>query len=452
MTKTTPRSLSQAAVARNEQSRARPRVTGPELSRGISNAELGNILHTSRPHTTSHPSAALSVQRAPTLDPAKVAAAADQAKRSNDAAQLLNMLRFLSLVSGPFGMAGVLLQLALRAGMPVGVDSAGNPVMAHVIPGQIAEVAMVVAGVHGSEQSGVEVAERLLKQLDRGRPFFTVVVVPQLFPGNVASRAAWEEDLAKKHSNIAITEYQKLRDKAGDVGRITKGEEDPNRQFPDLGKDLDLSKPVDAKGRIIEPSNLALLALIKAFKPSRIVSIHAVKDLGQAGIYADPHPSVKGFEKDAKAKEADELALAMAKEAERRGANVRGNKRGRAWSSLYPGQDPKLSAEQIRRENAKGRTLGQWGPSQGITVITVEVGEQHRSGSAVKDPNRAVELEAEASVIREIFLGPPLAVPSPTPAKPPAVPVQPVQRMLVAAVAKNAGNQAAARLVQRFRR
>jgi hypothetical protein len=42
------------------------------------------------------------------------------------------------------------------AGVPVGVDSSGNPVQAHVFAGQIAEVAMVVAGVHGSEQSGVE--------------------------------------------------------------------------------------------------------------------------------------------------------------------------------------------------------------------------------------------------------------------------------------------------------
>jgi hypothetical protein len=315
---------------------------------------------------------------------------------------------------------------------------------------------MVVAGVHGSEQSGVEVAQRLLAQLNSQQPHFTVVVVPQLFPGNVASKTEWETNLAKKQRDISVAEYQKLRDKAGDVGRVTPGEEDPNRQFPDLGTDLDLAKPIDSRGRIIEPSNLALLALVDTFKPSRVVSIHATKELEQAGIYADPHPSVKAFQNDPMAAGADQLALAMAKNAKAKGVNVRGNERGGGWTSLYPGQDPNQSAEQIKKENAKGRSFGQWAPSRGITVITVEVAEQYRSGSVVKDPDRAVKLEAEASAIREIFLGPPLPAPAPgtpTPATPvpapqPPVPVQP---LLVTAVATNAGNRAAARFVERMR-
>ena len=137
----------------------------------------------------------------------------------------------LLAAAGPVGRAVAMLKLAAQAGLQIGVDSEGSPVTAHVIPGQIGDVAMVVAGVHGSEQSGVEVAERLLKQLANQKPYFTVVIVPQLFPSNVASRAAWEDGLAKRQSNIALDQYRKLRQREGDVGRETKGGKDPNRQF-----------------------------------------------------------------------------------------------------------------------------------------------------------------------------------------------------------------------------
>jgi hypothetical protein len=400
-------------------------------------------------------SSVYSVQRDPA--PAKVAAAAQQAHSADESAKALHEAHIVSEVMqglpGPFPLMGAMLQLQLQQGMPIGVDGAGNPVMAHVFDGQISEVAMVVAGVHGSEQSGVEVAERLLAQLAVHKPYYTVVVVPRLFPGNVASREAWEQKLAKQQKDIAVGKYQQLRDKAGDVGRVTPGQEDPNRQFPDLGKDLDLDKPVDSKGRLIEPSNLALLGLINAFKPTRLVSVHAVKNFTQAGIFADPHPSVPGMATDPTAKTADELALAMAKEADTHGVHVDGNKHGSDWSSLYPGQDPKKSAAQMKAENAKGRSLGQWGPSKGMVVITVEVGEQYRSDSAVADPKRGAELEAEATVLREIFLGPPVPTPAPVPVPAPAppTPVQPVQRMLIQDAAHCAGNRAAGILAQRLR-
>jgi len=401
------------------------------------------------------------VQRAP--DPKAVAAAAQQAtaaKRDAEGLEAVALLQRMPLLPAPFGLAQLMLSIAARNGMPIGLDAAGNPATtAHLIPGKVADVAMVVAGVHGSEQSGVEVAEKLLAQLAKFQPHFTVVVVPQLFPANVATKAAWDEKLAKTQSGIALTEYQKLRDKAGDPGRSSPGQVDPNRQFPDLGKDLDLTKPLDAKGRVVEPANIALMALIDAFKPSRIVSVHAIKDLAQAGIFADPHPSAVKDPADPQAAAADALALEMAKRADALGVGVKGNKQGAAWTSLYPGQDKTKSAEQMKRESAKGRSLGQWAPSKGITVITVEVGEQHRSGSAVADPGRAAELEAEATVIREIFLGPPTAPATAPPATsgqtapgtaPPA-PATPVQRIVVRWAKGGAGNTAVARLVERWR-
>jgi hypothetical protein len=344
-----------------------------------------------------------------------------------------------------FGIKGL---LPATLGMDIGLDTLGEPIRAHLVPGETDDVAMVVAGVHGSEQSGVEVAERLLQQLAVNRPYYTVVVVPRLFPDNVASRAAWEKKLAADQGKITLKEYRKVRAKAGDPNRATAGQVDPNRQFPELGDDLDLAKPVDAKGRPVEPGNLALLALIKAFAPTRIVSIHAQKDLDKAGVFSDPQPAVAP---GALASEADRIAVATAKRAQVLGARVAGNTNAGGWSSLYPGQDPKISKAQMKKENARGRSFGQWGPSKGIAVLTVEVAEQYDSSGAVDDPKRAPELEAHATAIREIVLGPPGASGSaPTPAKSGAG-SQPVQKMVVQQIATDAGNRAAGAVIERMR-
>ena len=286
--------------------------------------------------------------------------------------------------------------------MTLGLDTLNQPIRAHLIPGQIDEVALVVAGVHGSEQSGVEVADLLLAQLAVHRPFLTVVVVPRLFPDNVASRADWEKQLAKDQGRIALEKYRELRGNANDPGRVTAGQVDPNRQFPELGADLDLANPVDAKGRPVEPGNLALLTLIKAYAPTRIAAIHAQKDLDKAGVFSDPQPAAASNPLSATA---DQLAIDTAKRAGSLGARVTGNTRGRkTFSSLYPGQDPKIAEEKMAVENARGRSLGQWGPSKGIAVLTIEVAEQYGSAGVVDDPRRAAELEAYATALREIFL------------------------------------------------
>lgn len=326
----------------------------------------------------------------------------------------------------------------------LGVDSLGKPIRAHLIPGHTNEVALIVAGVHGSEQSGVEVAERLLAQLQARQPYLTVVVVPKLFPDNVASRAAWEAQIAGEQHKIKVSEYRKLRDAAGDPGRTTPGGKDPNRQYPEPGKDLDPANPVDAKGKRLEPGNLALLALIKAFAPTRIVSIHAQKDPAKAGIFADPHPSVATGEL---ATQADQLAIATAKKAKSLKARVAGNTGGKddgtTFSSLYPGQDPKLAKEQMATENRRGISLGQWGPSKGIAVFTVECREQYRSDSAVDDAGRGAELEALATAINDIMLGPPGTAP-PDQVTPGARPAPAgVQRQVVGQIAIAAGNRAA---------
>jgi hypothetical protein len=97
----------------------------------------------------------------------------------------------------------------------------------------------------------------------------------------------------------------------------------------------------------------------------------------------------------------------MADRVKERGGRVPGNKLGtKDETSLYPGQNPKLSKEQIERENKKGTSLGQWGPPRGISVITIEMPEQYDTSSPVKDASRAKEIESRAEALEEIFLGP----------------------------------------------
>lgn len=303
------------------------------------------------------------------------------------------------------------------AEVSLGTTRGGREVKAFYFKGAISEVALVIAGVHGSELSGVEIAENLIRLLsspNAPRPFYTVVIVPQLFPDNVDAKRAWEKSVVKAGQQLKLKEYQKARSAAKDPGRYSSGTAervDPNRQFPELGKPFDPNNPVDARGRPIERENIMLLTLIDRFKPTRIASLHAIKDPKDAGIFADPHPSTTGASgpQHDLGQQADQLAKLMAEKAGKLGAQVPGNTREGSFTSLYPGQDPKLSAEQIERENKAGRSLGQWGPSQGALVLTIEVNEQYASDSPVEHPSRKQELEAHAAALQEIFLGPSLA-------------------------------------------
>jgi hypothetical protein len=326
-----------------------------------------------------------------------VHAAAAQAARSAVAVRRLSMVRLAPLL----GRVGLFVQLAARAGLAIGSDEAGHLVTAHLVAGRVAQTVLVIGGVHGSEQSGVEVVQRLLTQLRDHQPHYTVVVVPQLFAANGRTRREWDAALAAAHGELPVSEYRRYRDAAGDPGRISPAHEDPNRQFPGPGVPFDASRPFDSHGRVIESPNLALHALLTEFQPIGIVSVHAISDPAAAGIYADPQPA---GDDTGLASAAEALAIAMAVQADAWGLNVSGNRRGGGWSSLYPGQDPGWAPEYVTTEAAKGCSLGQWAPTRGYPVITMEVGEQYRSGSVVDDPGRATELAGLATVIRETVL------------------------------------------------
>ncbi len=310
-------------------------------------------------------------------------------------------------------------------GMSSGLISTKTPIKAFYFPGETDQRALILGGVHGSELSGIEVANRLVESLrDRfnktGKmPHWTTIIVPELFP-ETAAKARAKPSTMKYDSNVGreVT----VPKKSGKKG--TK-EIFPARQFPVPGKSLaDLiaaGGPTDDKGKRLKdaegelvpllPETVALLKLIERFKPTRIASVHAHRFDGKAnrkkdapGIFVDPRGGfdAKRVTKTAEGKADDALALSIAKEAEKGGAKVPGN-----WL-----KSPKPEVHYVA-SHPSGFSLGDWGPAEvfgsgpgarkGMTVITVEVEHYYASN---QDPSgvRAKELQAHSDALQKIFL------------------------------------------------
>lgn len=313
----------------------------------------------------------------------------------------------------------------------LGTSAGGQPITAYLFPGRGDERALILSGVHGSELSGIEVVEHLRDMLASGpRPYYTVILVPRLFPDNATVAERQPADIGS----------------TANVGRNTTGNQvDPNRQFPPLGQAFDPANPVDAGPQIaeggrgaarrIEPENIALLELIDRFRPSRIASVHAVRAAEVAGIFADPRTNAEGralgFADDR------DLALTMARHARRGGANVPASQLDSATpNAIYPRDPPAVAAGEVQpRDTRAGVSLGGWGATAvrdaahpereraAMTVITIEVQTAHRVGDmpASEQPARRAEIEAHAGALREIFLGSPAAA-APAPAAPTRAP------------------------------
>lgn len=296
-------------------------------------------------------------------------------------------------------------------GGKLGLSLQGGAVNAYFFPGQTDNRALIIGGVHGSELSGIEVAQTLLTKLQTGpRPYYSVIIVPVLFPDN---------------AKVAESKPKKI-ETGENVGRYTKGTEftdhstDPNRQMPGLGKRYDPGDPKDAKGRDIEPENRMLLELIDRFRPTRIASLHSNHDLDKAGIYADPRTD---FEGKALGYDPDrDLAVEMAKAAEKGGAKVPGNQLGKKTpNAVYPLDPPAAGAGADQaRETSKGISLGGWGSTAicdpahkdanrpAMRIITVEMQLAQRvkdEPTKAKQAARQAEVGAVADALREIFLG-----------------------------------------------
>jgi len=155
----------------------------------------------------------------------------------------------------------------------------GRPITAYFFPGQTDERALIIAGVHGTERQGMEVAEMMMQDPRNSRvpPHFTVIVVPSLFPDSQAHGR-----FGRRESGVRAQDSQ------------GHNEEVPtNRNFPANGQNLAQSTDAqgvarDADGRPILRENIALMSLMERFNPSRIITIHGTHRPYRAGIFVDP--------------------------------------------------------------------------------------------------------------------------------------------------------------------
>lgn len=262
----------------------------------------------------------------------------------------------------------------------------GRAVELHVFPGRSTRRALVIGGVHGTEFIAVEVTRRLVAELRAetgraARPFFTTIVVPALLPDNLPS----------SHGG------------RGRPRRATRGYVDPNRQFPTIGTGLDASRAGsgtgrgaarDSRGRRIEGANVALMELIRRFRPQRIASVHALRRPSSAGIYSDPHRGAGTALGD----DAADLAKRMHAIAKELGGGVPGSGPG---SGRYPHQSAVAD---------EGVSLGEWGSQpvnagpytrDAIPVITIEL---KREWSTRHARRRRQNVEAFMLAIRRGFL------------------------------------------------
>lgn len=227
-----------------------------------------------------------------------------------------------------------------------------KPVELYFFPGLSKKKALVIGGVHGSELSSIEVANSLIKRLSNGeKPFYNVVIVPTLFPDNAQAAANDDDDRILRNTGRYSSESGV----------------DPNRQMPFMGTPYSEERPFDGLSRKIEPENRALLDLIQAFLPDRVVSIHGIRDPSKGGVFADPRTACDGtalgFDSD------EQLALAMASYIQSAGGVCAGNKLGTKPTALYYLDPPIAAAGQkqarsfqvpLLQGKNRGVTLGTW--------------------------------------------------------------------------------------------
>ncbi len=128
----------------------------------------------------------------------------------------------------------------ITAKTALGFSKNGRTVEAYYFPGTSDKRALVIAGMHGSELSSVEIARALIQYL-RNSPqaYYSVVVIPVLFPDNA----------------VAAQNKPGLIGGIENNGRYSCGHTaDPNRQMPSLGKAF-FADAKDHLGREIEKEN-----------------------------------------------------------------------------------------------------------------------------------------------------------------------------------------------------
>ena len=287
-------------------------------------------------------------------------------------------------------------------------------IKAWYFPGTSEGKALVIGGMHGSELSAIEVAERLVQNLLGGEEnYYNVIIIPCLFPDNAATAR-------KRTLEIGST---------ANIGRYSfSTAPDPNRQMPGPGEAFDERSPRDHVGREIEKENQLLLHLIRLFKPDRIANIHAIRDVSYAGIFADPRTDSRGFALGFTTDSS--LAVEMALLIHRQDGYVPGNELNKIPTAGYykdPApvakgnfQERNFSGSPLPFNRGSGITLGTWGstaigeakdPSmnrEAIRVITVEFPGYKRSDDYKNEEQKNYfrrQIDLYASSIGRIFLG-----------------------------------------------
>jgi len=295
----------------------------------------------------------------------------------------------------------------------LGYSASGLPVDAWYFPGTSNERALIIGGMHGSELSSITLAEKLITALQAGEPsYYSVVVVPALFPDNAAAAAGLPQQIGSMQN----------------IGRYSyRGATDPNRQMPSPGRAFDAATGLDHLGRAIETENEFLLELIQEFRPTRIANLHAIRDLDRGGIYADPrtdhHGIALGFESDSL------LAIKMALAAWEAGGAMKGNGLPEQANTIYYRDPAAVPAGQWQPRNftgsfgkqrrGSGVSMGTWGSTAialetnaelnrpAMRVITIEFPGSKRPEDYLKTTDRdrcARQLDAFVTALKKVFL------------------------------------------------
>lgn len=161
-----------------------------------------------------------------------------------------------------------------------------------IIWGKSDDIALVIAGVHGSEISGIEVANWIAVKLKKQRltdpPLYTTILVPEIYPEQAFSERDRRIRANFRDEELDSNAFRNV--KLG--GQIIA----TNRQFPVPGEPSSTLKDRTAGGQPLLPETKELLRLIELCKPKRIASIHAhripagkpTKGTDWPGVFVDP--------------------------------------------------------------------------------------------------------------------------------------------------------------------
>lgn len=293
----------------------------------------------------------------------------------------------------------------------MGNTQQGRMIQAWYFPGKTDHRALVIGGVHGSELSSIEVANSLISKLleSTEAPYYTVIVIPSLFPDNAAMAANLPSELGSVKN----------------IGRYSHHTAvDPNRQMPSPGESFNEFHPADHLERLIENENQYLLKLIQEFRPQRIANLHAIRSTTYGGIYADPRTDhlgmALGYDSDSS------LAVDMAKKVASTGGNVAGNQLNKQPTALYY-KDPtpvaqgrfqkrNMSGSSLKANRGSGVSMGTWGTTaiagqannrSAMRVITLEFPGAKRPQDYNTGTQRIIvqkQIDAFAQSILGVFL------------------------------------------------